>query len=1206
MRTRVLASTLACVALSLGLGAAAAEAGVRIVAPANDAIKTKAKVRVALAVSGARSLRVSLDNSDITRRLARHGRLREAVLRGRLVEPGAHWLLVRWRPREGRAERTIERRFLVARRFRSLAGKLFPGRSVHSASGVLRLRLAVRRGVGLMRARVNGRRVGVPHIGRLWPTTALTLGARHGLRFGRNRVSVLAHDFTKARYDRETWTVVMRRSRPLAAGIAKHRAKAGGRAVRLDGRGARPTRAGRRLRWSWRIVRKPRGSRARLVGKHWPRPRLRPDVPGRYRLAVTVSEHSRKRQGARAAQTGPETVYPVTVMADANTWPLGAALEIDLGGYTRDGAIVVDEAPAAGLPDTDCLSGSPAPDPSQSHPARRCVYPMPAPSDSGVFQQYVLVLHAQTLAPMRFTPLSPQWEACPSTDAIRSALGPWTSPDDKVIAILVSNTQCGGEGGDPWAPIAQSRWPSAYVFTPTSTRDLGIRSGWYSEATSDDPVPAEISGFFQKSWPVGTAEADGPAQEYRFVPGNYVQFDTSKSNVTAGQNTMVVAGNEYSSQLTGDAAHGFQVLVLDKTLKPMLNTPAVFPNGAAVGDMARLLGQARTTRGVSTVFVQSIGTPTPPAGSEEAWNAAAVQLGNLGGTVDVFLSLGDGGGARPKDATGWYSLVAAPDPACPASYPLYRPCGSAIEASTPLTQKSGDLSGVLGRNQTWQYTPLIDEAGGDEHIGELLTLAYRPPSKWPFSGDPEARRVLDWLTQYNGGATDLRPLGNGDCYDPGKLRDVRSSYCDMELTWSLYANRLGDSSTGGLCAQYDKVKGEAELVGVDADTYKRVCDQVSREIGQLADVKEDMKDLADHIFAGSAGSALNAYLTVQSLSDTVKSSVEAGPAKANHLTTAEGLELAAQLVELYSVFLTPLEPLSTAGEFFGGALALAGEITSLAEGDEQGESALGEPVTLDPAKLGLEMENRLSAAGAAFGHAWDMLISDPEKLNTAHENFTLDPTNPNNDPECKQPGKICGIWLGMARELGGEASQAAMQNGVRHWAAGKFMAATYDVWLVDTTQIAGPQARDVTPADLHTIGCDRVYNFGNHQTWPPFYEGTGDDPPKIVNVLPELAAYYYRDRLGLTQPRTPDPVPRHGSNLWVLGQGNIATKGGPRYWPPKPLLDELYARPNDKSVGGGYGWERPWLYTRGQRFTFQQGQFSSCYWFAQDRWPYLP
>jgi hypothetical protein len=240
-RAPLAVATLAVVGLWLAVGASAAQAGVRIVAPADDAIMTKAKVRVALALRDVGSLRVSLDNDDITRRLTGRGRRRDAVLRGRLVEPGAHWLHVRWRPAGGGGEQRIERRFLVARRFRSLAGKLSPRRRVHSTSGVLGLRLSVRRGVRLMRARVNGRRVHVPHIGRLWPTSTLTLGARHGLRFERNRVSVLTHDFRKARYDRETWTVVMRRSRPLAAGIAKHRAKAGGRAVRLDGRGARPT-----------------------------------------------------------------------------------------------------------------------------------------------------------------------------------------------------------------------------------------------------------------------------------------------------------------------------------------------------------------------------------------------------------------------------------------------------------------------------------------------------------------------------------------------------------------------------------------------------------------------------------------------------------------------------------------------------------------------------------------------------------------------------------------------------------------------------------------------------------------------------------------------------------------------------------------------------------------------------------------------------
>jgi hypothetical protein len=1202
MRTRLLASMLACVALSLCLGASTAQAGVRIVAPANDAIKTKAKVRVALAVSGARSLRVSLDGSDVTRRLARHGRLREAVLRGRLVEPGAHWLVVRWRPAEGRAERTVERRFLVARRFRSLAGKLFPRRRVHAASGVLRLRLSVRRGVGLMRARVNGRRVRVPHIGRLWPTTTLTLGARHGLRFGRNRVSVLAHDFTKARYDRESWTVVMRRTRPLAAGIAKHRAEAGGRAVRLDGRGARPTRAGRRLRYSWRIVRKPRGSRASLLGRHRPRPRLRPDVPGSYRLAVTVSEHSRKR-GARAAQTGPETVQPATVVADANTMPIGASLEMDLTWRNGSfGSITVDEAPAAGLPDSDDCVSSP---PVGSGP-RRCVYRLPADA-----VPYLLVLDALTLAP-KAPGIKRVGGQC-ADDDFRQAIEPWAGQN--VIAILAFPGGCYNSA----TTVAQVGKPSAYVFTPSSKPDLGIRSGWYSEAPDPyDPAPAELQGFFQKSWPVGSKTS--PSDQYRFVPGNYVSFDTNKVGAPAGQNTMVVAGKEYTSQLPAGATDGFQVLVLDKTLKPMLGTPTAFTNGAPVGDMARLLQQARpgpnATPGVSTVFVQSIGTPTPPSGSEDAWNRAAAVIGDMGGNGDVFLRLGDGGGSRPAGTTGWYSFVAAPDPGCLPTSPT--PCLTAIEASTPLTQRSGqpgaagDVSGVLGRNQTWQYAPLIDEVGGDD-AGELLTLAYRPPSKWPFSGDPDARPILHWLSQYDRGGTDLTSLGNGACYDPGNLRDVRSSYCSIRLNWASLKAGLGDSQTGtGVCANYQKYK--AELVGVAEEKYEAVCDQISREIGQLADVKDDMSQVKSQI---GSENAIIGYFAVQTMAKQVKDAVEANScpdvsagcyAKANGPTTAEGLELAAQMVELYSVLATELEPVGVVGEFLGGALALAGEITSLVDGGEQGESALAEPVT-DPAELGLQIEQRLSAAGSAFDHAWDMLVSDPAKLNAAHQNFAVDPNNPAHKQECAQPGVTCYIWNGVPDDL--DTAQPMMQNGVRHWAAGKFMASAFDVWMVDTRQIAGRDARDVTPADVHTIGCDRECSFGNCNTWPPFYEGSVD-PPKIWNVLPEDAVYYFRDQLGLTQPKTPDPVPRNGGNMWVLAKGDISTKGGRRVWPPKDLLRDLYALPNTRSVGGGYGWERPWLYSRGQRFNFHSGwirddrrDVQRCFWFAQDRSPYF-
>ena len=113
------------------------------------------------------------------------------------------------------------------------------------------------------------------------PRLGLAAAAAQGVRFGRNRVNVLAHDFRQATYDREGWTVVMRRIRPLPAGIATHGTEPAAPPCGSTTRG-RPDRAGRNLRWSWRILRKPSswaGPAAAAPQARFPRPLL----PGRDR-----------------------------------------------------------------------------------------------------------------------------------------------------------------------------------------------------------------------------------------------------------------------------------------------------------------------------------------------------------------------------------------------------------------------------------------------------------------------------------------------------------------------------------------------------------------------------------------------------------------------------------------------------------------------------------------------------------------------------------------------------------------------------------------------------------------------------------------------------------------------------------------------------------------------------------------------------------
>jgi hypothetical protein len=61
-------------------------------------------------------------------------------------------------------------------------------------------------------------------------------------------------------------------------------------------------------------------------------------------------------------------------------------------------------------------------------------------------------------------------------------------------------------------------------------------------------------------------------------------------------------------------------------------------------------------------------------------------------------------------------------------------------------------------------------------------------------------------------------------------------------------------------------------------------------------------------------------------------------------------------------------------------------------------------------------------------------------------------------------------------------------------------------------------------------------------------------------------------------------------------------------------MNDLYAPPATGEVDGGYGRERPWLYSRGQRFVWHGPGWMlepaanppggvRCYWFAPDRKP---
>jgi hypothetical protein len=104
-----------------------------------------------------------------------------------------------------------------------------------------------------------------------------TVSRVDGLRFGANRLMVVAHD-GRRRADVEERTISVSRDRPLAGPRAPRRAAVSGVAV-LDAAASVPGRGGT-LRFRWKLLGAPRGSKRAIAGATSRRARLVPDRPG--------------------------------------------------------------------------------------------------------------------------------------------------------------------------------------------------------------------------------------------------------------------------------------------------------------------------------------------------------------------------------------------------------------------------------------------------------------------------------------------------------------------------------------------------------------------------------------------------------------------------------------------------------------------------------------------------------------------------------------------------------------------------------------------------------------------------------------------------------------------------------------------------------------------------------------------------------------
>lgn len=684
--------------------------------------------------SSARGVRATVEGRVVSGAFRKVGpRVWRARLGRKQLGRGTNHLFVVTRDGAGRVDRDSVR-FVVGERRRGFLTLRGPGRRLASVA-------RVRSAAATLRAELNGRRLRWPGTPWLTRSHGLRLGADDGLHFGANRLRVFALR-PNGTFDVERRLVRVPRTRPLPS-AGRDRRVAAGSGLGLDASRSRQAHRGARLRYSWRLIQKPRRSRAQLRRAGTVRPRLRTDVAGAYRARLTVTETRRGPDGRRVSRSSSDVV---TVSAVEDLPPIGMAVEtIDWNGGDSEETI-----------DTGIRLGSKT-------------YWLGMPQGNSV---QAIVLDRGTLEVLYAA-------AYAGSQSDAEKLADQVQRYGNRALVLIANP----------GVLPNSEVDSAFVKivkglgVPVSSLENG-RAGWSAIGIPE----AKGSGYLGNGLnlnDVGVADLRGNLEGYLqsgshgfiFVPGSRVAFDTALPGQAKGRNAMRVGGSEFASQpLAACGTGGFQVeVLLAETLAPVAGqTFTTNGCGTAVdtegqqhmaGFLAGISLDGGSTEGPKLVLVQTIGDPRDPGAA--GWNALAQQLARLGATEAVFA-----------EDSGSYALVGSLGISDP---PLE-------EASSQLTGKAARIAGVLKPNRLNAFVPVLSSPTGSTPF-TLTTIAYQAAQPWPYSQTAGERAALTYI------AEDVLhldpPTVSSSCYVPAKP-DVRSEYCNLDYRseWSGLAGKL--------------------------------------------------------------------------------------------------------------------------------------------------------------------------------------------------------------------------------------------------------------------------------------------------------------------------------------------------------------------------------------------------------------------------------
>jgi hypothetical protein len=265
-----------------------------VLTPKREARTAGKTLAVRVRVSTPKSFHAEVSSVDVTRRFHRHGRIFEATLRrGRDYGLGENLLAVR--VGKGRQLPTMVPFVSLSR----AKGLLKVTKLAAHGRTPLRFRISAAAPLAGLKVTVDGRRYRVGSIeGRRGWTIAV--GATDGVHYGANQVVVAAEREGSKHYDREVVHFGVGRGAPLA-GAGADLVTRSGKAVTLRGGSTMAGSKRGSLIYRWEIVKKPAGSHARIAHGTKVNARLLPDLPGAYKVRLTVARVSKATAAAENA-----------------------------------------------------------------------------------------------------------------------------------------------------------------------------------------------------------------------------------------------------------------------------------------------------------------------------------------------------------------------------------------------------------------------------------------------------------------------------------------------------------------------------------------------------------------------------------------------------------------------------------------------------------------------------------------------------------------------------------------------------------------------------------------------------------------------------------------------------------------------------------------------------------------------------------------